>query len=140
MLSVWGDGLLPILAPGLLGHRAEEVPYMRRFTILALAVVMVLGVASLSMAATKSSSSKSSSHSMMGEVVNVGAAGHTFTIKETVKGGEAKEVTFTFDTAAKVTVAGKAGRLEDLKSGDSVTVHYTEKEGNKIAHSLQVAK
>ena len=57
-----------------------------------------------------------------------------------MKGGEAKEVTFTFDQKGKVMVAGKPGKLDDLKSGDSVTVRYTEKDGNKIAQDLHVAK
>ena len=113
---------------------------MKRLFVLALAAVCVLGLASLSLAAQKSSSQKSSSHSMVGEVVNVDATGRTLTIKETVKGGEAKEITFTLDEKGKVMVAGKAAKLEDVKMGDSVTVHYTEKDGNKIAHNLSVAK
>src|SRR5439155_19784917 len=40
----------------------------------------------------------------------------------------------------KVMVAGKAAKLEDLKAGYSVTVRYTEKDGNKIAQELHVAK
>ena len=112
---------------------------MRKLFVLALAAVCVLGLASLSMAAEKAVP-KSAAHKMVGEVVNVDAAGHSFTLKETVKGGMAKEVNFTFDEKGKVTVAGKPGKLEDLKAGDSVTVHYTEKDGNKIAQNLQVAK
>ncbi len=112
---------------------------MKKLFVLALAAVCVLGLASLSMAAEKSVS-KNASHRMLGEVVSVDAAGHSFTIKETVKGGEAKEVTFNFDEKGKVMVAGKAAKLEDLKAGDSVTVRYTEKDGNKIAQELHVAK
>jgi Cu/Ag efflux protein CusF len=112
---------------------------MRKLFVLALTAVLALGIVSLSTAADKAAQ-KHTSHSMLGEVVSVDAAGHTFTIKETVKSGEAKEITFTFDEKGKVTVAGKAGRLDDLKPGDSVTVHYTEKGGSKVAQNLQVAK
>jgi len=113
---------------------------MKKLFVLTLAAVCVLGLASMSIAAEKSAS-KNASHRMLGEVVSVDAAGHSFTIKETVKGGgEAKEVTFNFDDKGKVMVAGKPGKLEDLKAGDSVTVHYTEKDGNKIAQQLNVAK
>jgi len=117
----------------------EEVSLMRKLLVVALAAVCVLGVASLSLAAQKAAP-KNASHRMLGEVVSVDPAGHTFTIKETVKGGEAKEVMFTFDEKGKVMVAGKPGRLEDLKAGDSVTVRYTEKDGNKVAQDLHVAK
>jgi len=114
---------------------------MRKLLVLALTAVLAVGVASLSTAAEKAAPKHSSStHSMLGEVVSVDTAAHTFTIKETVKSGEAKEITFTLDEKGKVTVAGKASRLEDLKAGDSVTVHYTEKAGNKVAMNLQVAK
>jgi hypothetical protein len=112
---------------------------MKKLFVLALAAVCVLGLASMSMAAEKTAQ-KNASHRMLGEVVSVDAAGHAFTIKETVKGGEAKEVTFNLDEKGKVMVAGKAAKLEDLKAGDSVTVHYTEKDGNKIASELHVAK
>ena len=112
---------------------------MRKMSIVALVAVCVLGVASLSLAAQKAAP-KNATHRMLGEVVNVDPAGHTFTIKETVKGGEAKEVMFTFDEKGKVMVAGKPGKLDDLKAGDSVTVRYTEKDGNKIAQDLHVAK
>src|SRR5258706_1060935 len=112
---------------------------MRKVSILALAAMCVLGFASLSLAAEKAAP-KNASHRMMGEVVTVDTTGHTFTIKETVKGGEAKEVSFNFDDKAKVMVAGKPGKLDDLKAGDSVTVRYTEKDGTKMAHELHVAK
>lgn len=112
---------------------------MRKLFVLALTAVLAVGVASLSTAAEKAAP-KHTSHSMLGEVVSVDAASHTFTIKETVKSGEAKEITFTLDERGKIMVAGKASRLEDLKAGDSVTVHYIEKGGNKVAMNLQVAK
>jgi len=113
---------------------------MKKLFVLALAAVCVLGLASMSIAAQKAAP-KTQSHRMLGEVVSVDAAGHSITIKETVKGGgEAKEVTFNFDEKGKVMVAGKAAKLDDVKAGDSVTVHFTEKDGNKIATQLNVAK
>ncbi len=112
---------------------------MRKVFVLALAAVCVLGIASLSMAAEKAAP-KSASHRMLGEVVSVDAAAHSLMIKETVKGGEAKEVTFNLDEKVKVMVAGKSAKIDDLKAGDSVTVRYTEKDGTKIAQELHVAK
>jgi predicted lysophospholipase L1 biosynthesis ABC-type transport system permease subunit len=112
---------------------------MRKLICTSLVVACVLGLASLSIAAEKTAS-KPASHKMVGEVVSVDTAAHSFTIKESVKGGMAKEVTFNFEDNGKVTVAGKPGKLDDLKAGDSVTVHYMEKDGNKIANNLQVAK
>lgn len=112
---------------------------MRKLFVLSLAAVCILGLATASLAAEKAMQ-KASSHKVVGEVVNVDPAGHTFTIKETVKGGEAKEIIFTFDEKGKVMVAGKPGKLDDLKTGDSVTVRYTEKEGKNIAEECHVAK
>ena len=113
---------------------------MRKLFILSLVAVCVLGLATLSMAAPKATS-KANSHTVVGEVVSVDAASNTFTIKENVKGGGgAKELTFNFDAKGKVTVAGKPGKLDDLKSGDSATIHYTEKEGKMVAQQIRVAK
>ncbi len=113
---------------------------MRKLLVLGLAAVCVLGLATLSMAAPKATS-KSASHTVVGEVVSVDATNNTFTIKENVKGGgEAKELTFNFDAKGKVTVAGKPGKLDDLKSGDSATIHYTEKEGKMVAMQIRIAK
>ncbi len=112
---------------------------MKKLFVGALAAVCVLGLASLSMAAEKAVQ-KNASHRMLGEVVSIDVAGHSFTIKETMKGGEAKEVTFNLDEKGKVMVAGKPGNLDELKAGDSVTVRYTEKDGIKIAQQLDVAK
>ncbi len=113
---------------------------MRKLFILSLAAVCLLGLATMSVAAQKATT-KSSSHTVVGEVVSVDSANNTFTIKENVKGGgEAKELTFNFDAKGKVTVAGKPGKLDDLKSGDSATIRYTEKEGRMIAQQIRVAK
>jgi len=113
---------------------------MRKLFILSLAAVCVLGLATLSVAATKATS-KANSHTVVGEVVSVDAVNNTFTIKENVKGGgEAKELTFNFDAKGKVMVAGKPGKLDDLKSGDSATIHYTEKEGKMVAQQIRIAK
>ena len=114
---------------------------MRKAFVLALAAVCALGFASLSTAAEKSATaSKNATHHMLGEVVSVDSTAHSLMIKETVKGGEAKEVSFTLDEKVKVMVAGKPGTLDDVKSGDSVTVRYTEKSGTRVAQELRVAK
>ena len=54
----------------------EEVSPMRKLFVLALTAVLAVGVASLATAAAPPKS-----HSMLGEVVSVDAASHTFTIK-----------------------------------------------------------
>ena len=113
---------------------------MRKLFVLSLVAVCILGLATASMAASKATQAKPTSHRIVGEVMSVDAANRSFTVKETVKGGEAKELTFTFDEKGKVIVAGKPGKLDDLKSGDSVTVRYTEKEGKNIAQECHVAK
>ncbi|HEU4401523.1 MAG TPA: copper-binding protein [Candidatus Polarisedimenticolia bacterium] len=111
---------------------------MKKMLVLSMAALFVLGVASFALAAEKKAGEQH--HRAIGEVVKIDATARTITIKETVKGGEAKEMTFTLAEKAKVMVHGKPGTLDELKEGDSVTVKYEKKDGADIAEELSVAK
>jgi len=111
---------------------------MRRFTVLAMVAMVAVALTSVSFAAEKKATQ--THHSVVGEVVSVDAAAHTITLKETVKGGTAKEVTLKIADNAKIMIHGQAGTIEQLKVGDSVTAKYEMKAGSEVAEELNVAK
>ncbi len=115
---------------------------MRKSMVMALVAVVVLGIASFAVASPKKATKASAPahHKLVGEVVNIDAMSKSFTVKETVKTGEAKEITFMLGDHGKVMVHNKPGKLEDLKAGDSVTIRYIEKDGKNIAEEARVAK
>jgi len=115
---------------------------MRKTMVMALVAMVVLGFASLASASGKKATKASAPmhHKLVGEVVNIDAAAKTFTVKEAMKTGEAKEITFTLSEHAKFMVHEKPGKIDDLKAGDSVTVKYMEKDGRNIAEECLVAK
>ena len=106
---------------------------MRKMLILVLLVLPVLGVTSLALAAGK----KGEIHHLRGEVTGVDTAAMNLTVKETLKGGKTRELTFTVGQETKVTIRGAAGKLDEIKAGDSVRVAY-EKTGT-TRHAAQVA-
>jgi hypothetical protein len=99
---------------------------MRTVMIVSLMALLVLGVSTLALAAEK----KAELHHLQGEVVSIGAAAKSLTVKETMKDGKTKDLAFTLDEKTKVTIQGKAGQLQDLKAGDPVKVSY-HKTGNE---------
>ncbi|HXH27910.1 MAG TPA: hypothetical protein VNL37_02630 [Candidatus Polarisedimenticolia bacterium] len=111
---------------------------MRKVLVLGLCALFVVGVASLSMAAGKKPAE--THHHIVGEVVSVDATAKTITVKETLKSGESKEMTFTLADNVKVMAQGKKVGIEELQAGDSVTVKFTKKEGVDVAEELHVAK
>src|SRR5438093_5981960 len=115
---------------------------MRRFMILTLAALFVVGVMSATLAAEKTAAAHKGpmAHKTVGEVVSVDAAAKTLSIKETLKKGETKEMSFTISDSAKVMVHGKAGSLTDLKPGDSVTVKHMMKDNKDTVEEITVAK
>jgi Cu/Ag efflux protein CusF len=110
--------------------------------VMALVAMVVVGFASLAVAGEKKASKASSPmhHKLVGEVTNIDATAKTFTVKEAMKTGEAKEITFTLGEHAKVMIHEKPGKIEDVKAGDSVTVKYMEKDGKNVAEECMVAK
>ena len=111
---------------------------MRRFTVLAMVATVAVALTSIGFAAEKKAAP--AQHKVMGEVVSVDTAARTITLKETVKGGTSKEVTLKIADNAKIMIHGKAGTIEELKAGDSVTAKYENKAGSEVAEELNVAK
>ncbi|PYS95831.1 MAG: hypothetical protein DMF50_07140 [Acidobacteria bacterium] len=111
---------------------------MKKLAVVALAALFVVGMVSSAVAAQKKASEQH--HRVVGEVVSIDASARSITVKETAKGGEAKEMSFTIAEKAKVMIHGKPGTLEELKPGDSVTVKYEKKDNVDIAEELNVAK
>jgi len=116
---------------------------MRKLTILTLTALCVVGLATMAMATEKAAStstkSHSTSHKVMGEVTAIDAGAKTVSIKENVKGGTTKDMSFSIADTAKVMVHGKTGALADVKSGDSVTIKFMKKDGKDVAEEIMVA-
>lgn len=53
---------------------------------------------------------------------------------------DAKDYKFQLDLKAKVQVNKTAGKLEDLKTGDEVTVMYRKEAGKMMATKIQCAR
>jgi hypothetical protein len=108
---------------------------MRKFSLVVLSLVMVLGVASLSLAAAVNhpAATAAAASTVKGTVGSVDAQGNSFTIKS--KAGDE-----TFKVAEKATL--KAGHntisLADLKAGDWVRVAYTTSGSDKQALEVTV--
>lgn len=115
---------------------------MRKLMILSLAALCVAGMATMAVAADKPAA-KTGKHVMgqkvMGEVTAVDAAAKTVSIKESVKGGSSKDMSFTIADTAKVMVHGKAGSIADIKAGDAVTVKHMLKDGQDWAEEIWVS-
>ena len=107
---------------------------MRRVTVLSLLALVVLSAIPLAIATEKSTQL----HHLQGDVVSVDATANSLTVKETLKDGKTKEISFTTDAKTKVTIQGKAGQLSDLKAGDPVKVSY-HKTGNEH-HAVAIAQ
>lgn len=84
--------------------------------------------------------SDSGEHTLVGEIRGVNVAARSFTVKETFKGGEAKLIRFELADDAVILIHGQRASLDEIRSGDSVTVKYVEKEGHRIARACDVAK
>jgi hypothetical protein len=106
---------------------------MRKMLILILLILPLMCVTSLALAAER----KAEIHHLRGDITNVDAAAKTFTVKESLKGGKTRELTFTVGQETKVMIRGTAGKLDEIKAGDSVRVAY-EKMGT-TRHAEQVA-
>lgn len=113
---------------------------MRKIVMTGLALAVFVGLTALATAAEKKSApGTQGTHRLTGEIVSVNAEAKTFTLKESVKKGTAEEVSFTLADKGHVMVHGKQGNLQELKSGDYVTVRYVVKDGRHIAQQVDQA-
>ena|SRR5215475_13875310 len=108
---------------------------MRRIIVYSSLVMLVLGMASLSIPrlAMADVDEGKQEHKLVGQVVSVDPAGMTLIAREDVKGGRAVEITFNVVSDAKVLINGRSGSLEDLRPGDAVTVKYVTHHGRHMA-------
>ena len=99
-------------------------------TLVAFLVALSLTGAALAQAKpakTTKASAPAKRHQFTGEVTALDSAKSTLTVK-----GRGKEMTFS--------ATGKAAKsLADIKTGDKVTVHYTEADGKFTATSIKKA-
>jgi len=113
---------------------------MRKLMTLTLAALCVAAMATMAMATEKSTTTKhSTGQKVTGEITSIDAAAKTVSIKENVKGGTSKDMTFSIADNAKVMVHGKAGSLADVKAGDAVTIKHMMKDGKDLAEEIMVA-
>ena len=106
---------------------------MRKVSIPALILCLVLGTAVIAMA-------KETTHTAKGTVTAVNAAGNSFSVKE-----KTGEETFQVAPATKLEEHGKTITLAELKSGEEVTIWYTTNAGKNdaskvIVHAAKASK
>ena len=77
---------------------------------------------------------------MRGKVTGVDAASKTSTVKGTMKSGQTRERAFTVGNKTKVTILGTAGKLDEVKAGDSVRVAYMKTGTSRLAEELAVVE
>jgi len=99
---------------------------MRKLSISALILCLILGTAVVAMA-------KETTHSAKGTVSAVDQTANTLTVK-----GKKGDETFNLSATTKITENGKAITLADVKTGDSAQVWYTEKAGKNDASKVVV--
>ena len=97
----------------------------KAIVLIALAVVLTLPV--LAQDTTK----------IQGKIKSITADKNEFVVtgKE-----DAKDYKFQLDTKAKVQLNKRAGKLEDLKTGDEVTVNYKKENGKMMAMKIQCTR
>ena len=103
---------------------------MRKLSISALILCLILGTAVVAMAKT---TTKTRAKTAKGSVTAVDPTAMSLTVK--VKTGDE---TFMVSTTTKITEAGKTIPLADVKTGDSAQVWYTENAGKNDASKVVV--
>lgn len=73
---------------------------------------------------------------MIGNVANVDAAAHTFTVQET---GSAEATTFTVDGKTKIREGRKEMDLSSLAPGRGVRVLYATADGTALARRVDLS-
>ena len=106
---------------------------MRKLSLVVLSLVLVLGVAGLSLAADMQKSAPAAAATVKGTVGSVDASGNSFTVKSKA-GAE------TFKVAGNTVIKEryKTIGLADLKAGDWVQVAYTTAGSDKQATQVTV--
>jgi hypothetical protein len=107
---------------------------MKKTLTTVLLTLSVLCVTSLVLASEK----KAEVHHIHGVVTSVDATAKTVAVKETLKSGQTKDVTFMIGDKTKVTIQGKAGKLDDVKAGDAISVKYTTKGAMNNATEISI--
>ena len=118
---------------------------MRKTALISLGLIalLILGTATLTLAAEKKSGSHGEGHKTHGEFIGMDTTAKTFLVKVNLQAnkGDVKQDKFTFDDKTKVVMGdGKPGAMGDLKTADVVTVHWASKGNDRLAHEIQVAK
>ena len=62
---------------------------------------------------------RSGEHKRVGEILWVDVPGRAFAMKETLKSGERKEISFVLAPDGRILIRGKPADLKDMKAGDS---------------------
>lgn len=113
---------------------------MKRITVAIAVAALVFALAPIVQAGTSQATDDKANMKLVGEVVRVDSAGMTFAVKESVKSGTAKEISFQLAKDGKVMLNTKTAALKDVKVGDSITVQYQEISGKKIANECTIAR
>ena len=98
---------------------------MRKLSISALILCLILGTAVVAMA-------KTTTHMAKGTVSAVDPTANSLTVKAKT------DETFMVSATTKITENGKTITLADVKAGDSAQVWYTEKAGKNDASKIIV--
>jgi Cu/Ag efflux protein CusF len=108
---------------------------MHKHLILALALLLVGGVAVTTVSAdgTKSAATAKQYHRMHGDIASIDTATQTFTVKH---GNDVS--TFKTDASTKFRGAGKEITFADLEVGDDARVSFTEDGTDKTAARVDV--
>jgi cytoskeletal protein RodZ len=132
-------------------RRKERRCNMKTKGILAVAVgvSLVLGILGLASAqqappakqpekptAEKAAPAKAPAKRVTGSVKS--ASEESLILEVVQKDKSTKEYTFALDPKAKLSRAGKAITVKDLKQGDSLTVSFTETNGKLVANTVSV--
>jgi Cu/Ag efflux protein CusF len=110
---------------------------MHKHLILALALLLVGGIATATASAddtAKSAATSKQYHRMHGDIASVDPATQTFTVKH---GNDVS--TFKTDASTKFRGAGKEITFADLRVGDDARVSFTEEGSDKTAARVDVA-
>lgn len=100
-----------------------------------------LALTALLLGGAVTAGAKETSYRFAGTVVNVNAPAKKLSVKANEQqAGQAREMTFEIDPKATIKMGKKAEPLQNLKTGDAVTITYVERDGQATAEHIQVAR